>query len=327
MAKVFITRQIPDRGINMLKEKGYGVEINPEDLVLSKEELIVALEKGKYDAVLCDLDDKITAEILDAAKANGVKIFANYAVGYDNFDVKAAYSRGIMMTNTPGALTNTVAEHAFGLLLSITRRIPEADRYTRAGKFKSWGPTLFLGEDISGKTLGVVGLGRIGSRVAYHAVKGFEMRVLYYDIRRSEEFEKEYGAEFRENPDDVFKEADFISIHVPLLPTTKHLVDARRLSLMKKTAYLVNTSRGPIVDEGALAEALKNGIIKGAALDVFENEPVLAPGLVELENAVLTPHIASATEETRQAMSEMAAKNIIEALEGKTPSNLINPHT
>lgn len=326
--KIFVTRNIPDRGINMLKEKGYEVVVNPEDRVLTKEELVSILQKGQYNAVLTDLDDKINAKIFDSA-GKQCKIFANYAVGYDNIDVKAATERGIMATNTPGALTNTVAEHAFGLLLAIARRIPEADRYTRAGKFKSWGPTLFLGEDISGKTLGVVGLGRIGSRVAHHAVKGFEMKVVYYDIKRSEEFEKEYGStgspqvEYRENVDDVFKEADFISIHVPLLPTTRHLVDTRRLGLMKKTAYLVNTSRGAVIDEAALVAALKNGAIKGAALDVFENEPALTPGLAELENVILTPHIASATEETRQDMSRIAAENIIEALEGRTPPNLI----
>ena len=307
----------------MLREKGWKVIVQPEERVLEPEELIANLKEGQYDAVLCDLDDKITAEILDVAKGNGVKIFANYAVGYNNIDIKTAAERGIMITNTPGALTNTVAEHAFGLLLAIARRIPEADRYTRAGRFKSWGPTLFLGEDISGKTLGIVGLGRIGSRVAYHAVRGFGMKVLYYDVKCSEEFEKELDAEYRENVDDIFREADFISIHVPLLETTRHLVDARRLGLMKKSAYLINTSSGPVVDEKALTAALQNGTIKGAALDVFENEPALTPGLAELENVVLTPHIASATEETRQEMSEIAAKNIIEALEGRTPPNLI----
>lgn len=320
--KVFITRHIPDRGINMLKEKGWEVIVNPEERVLEPEELIAALKAGQYNAVLCDLDDKITSEVLDAA-GKQCKIFANYAVGYDNIDLKAAAERGIMATNTPGVLTNTVAEHAFGLLLSIAHRIVEGDRYTRAGKYKSWTPTLLLGTDVSKKTLGIVGLGRIGSRVAYHAAKGFEMKVVYYDVKRSEEFEKEYGAVYRENVDDVFREADFISIHVPLLPTTRHLVDARRLALIKKTAYLINTSRGAVIDEAALVEALKNGAIHGAALDVFENEPALAPGLAELENVILTPHIASATEETRQKMSEIAAKNIIEALEGETPSNLL----
>src|SRR3989344_3366733 len=270
--KIYVTRNIPDRGIKMLKEKGWEVVVQPEERVLEPEELISNLKEGKYDAVLCDLDDKITAEVLDVA-GRQCKIFANYAVGYDNLDLKAAQERGVMMTNTPGILTNTVAEHAIGLLFAIARRIPEADRYVRAGKYTSWTPTLLLGNDVSKKVLGVVGLGRIGSRVAYHAVNGFEMKVLYYDVKRSEEFEKELNAEYRENVDDIFKEADFISIHVPLLPATRHLVDARRLNLMKRTAYLINTSRGPVIDEKALAEALKSGIIKGAAIDVFENEP------------------------------------------------------
>jgi lactate dehydrogenase-like 2-hydroxyacid dehydrogenase len=182
-----------------------------------------------------------------------------------------------------------------------------------------------LGNDISGKTLGVVGVGRIGSRVAHHAVKGFGMKVLYYDVKRNEEFEKEYGAEFRESVDDVLREADFVAIHVPLLESTRHLINAERLNLMKPTAYLVNTSRGPVIDEKALVEALRNKTIRGAALDVYENEPELAPGLSELENVILTPHAASATEETRGKMAELAAQNIIDALEGKTPPNLVNP--
>lgn len=323
--KVLITRLIPDHGINMLKEKGYELVISPYDRVLTKEELLDYLQKDKFDAMLVQLEDKITPEVLDAAKESGVKIIANYAVGYDNIDIKAASERGIMITNTPGVLTDTVAEHTFALMLSIAHRVVEADRFTRAGKFKEWAPMLLLGTDLSKKTLGIVGLGRIGSRVAYHAVKGFEMRVIYYDVKRNEEFESEYGAEFRENIDDVFKEADFVSIHVPLLPTTRHLVDARRLSLMKKGAYLINTSRGQVVDEEALVEALREGTIRGAALDVFENEPALTPGLTELENIVLTPHIASATEETRQAMGEVDAKNIIEVLEGRIPPNLVRP--
>lgn len=320
--KVFITRNIPNRGINILKEKGYGVVINPKDRVLTKEELVAALKEGQYDAVLCLLTDKIDADVFDAA-GKQCKIFANYAVGFDNIDLKVAAERGIVITNTPGVLTDSVAEHTFALMLAIAHRVAEADRFVRAGKFKEWAPMLLLGTDVSKKVLGIVGLGRIGSRVAYHARKGFEMRVLYHDVKRSEEFEKEYGAEYRENVDDVFREADFISIHVPLLPTTRHLVNAERLAMMKKTAYLINTSRGPIVDERALVDALKNGIIKGAALDVFENEPELAPHLTELDNVVLTPHTATATEETRQAMGGLAAENIIETLEGRTPPNLV----
>ena len=212
---------------------------------------------------------------------------------------------------------------AFALLLAVSHRVVESDKFMREGKYIGWAPMLLLGNELSGKTIGIIGLGRIGSRVAHHAVRGFGMKVVYYDVKKSEEFEKEYAATFRENVDEVLKEADFVSIHVPFLPSTKHLIDARRLSLMKKTAYLVNTSRGPVVDEAALVEALKNRVIRGAALDVFESEPNMAPGLANLPNVVITPHTASATEETRQAMSELAAQNIIEALEGRTPPNLI----
>lgn len=321
--KIFVTRKIPDRGINLLKEKGYEIIVSLHDRVLSKEELIEFLKKDRYDAVLCLLTDKIDAEILDAAKESGVKIFVNMAVGVDNVDVAEAQSRGIMVANTPGVLTDTVAEHTFALMLAIGHRISEADRFSRVGKFKGWEPMLLLGTDVSKKILGIVGLGRIGSRVAYHGVKGFEMSVRYYDVKRSEEFENEYGAEFRENVDDVFREADFVSIHVPLLPTTHHLVDARRLSLMKKSAYLINTSRGQVVDEKALVEVLKNGVIRGAAIDVFENEPKIESELLELENIILTPHIASATEETRSKMAELAAENIIAVLSSQTPPNLV----
>lgn len=320
--KIFVTRKIPSRGVDALVTKGYDVTVSPKNGVLTKAELTDYLKKGMYDAVLCLLTDHIDGDIFDAA-GKQCKIFANVAVGFDNIDLAAAKERGIMISNTPGVLTDTVAEHTFALILATAHRIAEADQFTREGKYIGWEPMLLLGTDVSKKTLGIVGLGRIGSRVAHHGVKGFEMNVIYYDVKRSEDFEKEFGATFRENVDDVFKEADFVSIHVPLLPTTKHLVDSRRLSLMKKTAYLVNTSRGPIVDETALVQALKNNVICGAALDVFENEPKLAPGLSECKNIVLTPHIASATEETRQRMAELAAKNIIEVLEGRTPPNLV----
>ena len=312
---------IPQSGIDLLKDKGYEIDINPEDKVLSKEELITALKAKPYDAVLCLLTDKIDGEVFDAVPT--VKIFANYAVGYNNIDVEAAKERGVMITNTPGVLTETVAEHTFGLILSIAQRITEGDRFTRAGKYVGWAPMLMLGNDVGGKTLGIVGLGRIGTQVAKHAVKGFGMKPIYYDIARNEEFEKEYGAEFRESVDDVLKEADFVTIHVPLLDSTHHLINAERLAMMKPTAYLVNTSRGPVIDEKALVEALKNKTIKGAALDVYENEPALTSGLVDLENVILTPHAASATEETRSAMSDLAAKNIIAVLDGETPANLV----
>lgn len=306
----------------MLNTKGYEVIVNPDDRVLSKDELVAFLKKDQYDGVLCLLTDKIDADVFDAA-GKQCKIFANYAVGFDNMDLKAAAERGVMITNTPGVLTDSVAEHAFTLLLAIAHRVAESDRFTRAGNYHGWEPMLLLGSDVSKKTLGILGLGRIGSRVAHHAVRGFDMKVLYYDPHRNEEFEKEFGAQFRQNVEDILREADFVSIHVPLLAETRHLINAERLRMMKKSAYLINTSRGPIVDEAALVEALQTNVIKGAALDVFEHEPALSHGLAELENVILTPHTASATEETRQAMSLLAAQNIIEALEGRTPPNMV----
>lgn len=319
---IFITRKIPDRGIAMLRQKGYKIVISQHDRVLTKPELIEELKKGSYDAVLSLLTDKIDAEVMDAA-GKQCKIFANYAVGFDNIDVPAAKSRNLLVTNTPGVLSDSVAEYAFAMILAIAHRVSEADRFSRAGKYKGWEPELLLGTDVSKKVLGILGLGRIGSRVAHQGARGFDMQVIYYDVKRNEEFENESGAAFRENPDDVFRESDFISVHVPLMDSTKHLVNAERLKMMKPSAYIVNTSRGPVVDEGALRDALKAGTIRGAAIDVWENEPALALGLSGLENIIITPHIASATDETRQEMGEIAAKNIIEALEGRTPPNLV----
>jgi len=320
--KIYVTRAIPDSGINLLKEKGHEVTISSKDGVLSKEELISELGKEEYDAVLCLLTDKVDGEIFDAAPK--AKIFANYAVGYGNIDVEEAKKRGLSITNTPGVLTNTVAEHAFALMMAISKRIVEADKYTRAGKYQGWSPMLMLGTDMYQKTLGVVGLGRIGSRVAHHGKNGFDMNIVYYDVKRNENFEKEYGATFMENVDELLKQADFISVHVPLLDSTRHLINAERLALMKESAVLVNTSRGPVIDEKALVEVLKNKQIRGAALDVFEEEPKLADGLDELDNVIITPHIASGTQETRSKMSEMVAQNIIDFLDGKTPANLVS---
>lgn len=322
MSKIFVTRMIPEAGINLLTSHGYQVVINPEDRVLSKEELIGSIKDKNYDAVLCLLTDKIDADVLQASRPT-VKIFANYAVGFDNIDREKAKELGIMVTNTPDVLTDTVAEHTFALMLSIGHRIAEADKFVRAGKYTGWTPMLLLGTDLSRKTLGIIGLGRIGGRVAFHAVNGFGMKVVYYDVKRNEEFEKTYGAIFCEKTEDLFKEADFISIHVPLIPQTHHLIGEAQLRLMKPTAYLINTSRGPIIDENALAVALSEKIIAGAAIDVFEFEPKVAPELLDLDNIILTPHIASATKETRTKMSELAATNIIEALEGRTPPNLL----
>jgi glyoxylate reductase len=318
MPKIFITRQIPEKGINLLKEKGWDVSVGPEGKI-SREELLEGV-KG-VDAILSVLTEKIDGEVMEAA-GQQLKIIANYAVGYDNIDVVEAKKRGIMVTNTPGVLTDAVADHAVALFFAVTRRIVEADKYTRAGRYQAWGPELFLGGDIKGKTLGIIGLGRIGSAVARRMQKGFGMKIIYYDVRRNEQLEKEHGFEYREL-DDLLKEVDFVSLHTVLTEETRHLINAERLKLMKPTAYLINTSRGPVIDEKALVEVLKNKEIAGAALDVFENEPELTPGLADLENVVLTPHIASATKETRDKMAEMAANNIIAALEGQTPPNLV----
>lgn len=316
--KIYITRRIPEAGIKMLKDKGYEVEVNPEDKVLSKEELKEGVSGA--DAVISLLTDKIDAEILDSAGPQ-LKIVANYAVGFDNLKLDDFKVRNVYASNTPDVLTNTVAEHTFGLILSAAQRVTEGDRFTRAGKYHGWEPMMLLGNDLYKKTLGILGLGRIGSRVAHHGAKGFDMDIIYYDVRRNEEFEKEYNARFMATPEELLKEADFVSVHVPLFPTTRHLINADRLKMMKPSAYIVNTSRGPVIDEAALVDALKNKVIRGAALDVYENEPNLTPGLIELENVVLTPHTASATEETRAAMSEVAAKNIIATLEGQVPPN------
>ena len=321
MSKVFVTRRIPESGMAKLRAAGHEVDVSAKEGVLSRAELLEALKVKSYDAVLCLLTDKIDGAVFDAIPS--AKIFANYAVGTDNIDLAAAKERGVTITNTPGVLTETVAEHAFTLMLSVAHRVAEADGFTRAGKYGGWEPLLLLGTDLSHKTLGILGLGRIGSRVAHHGARGFDMKIIYYDVARSEQFEKEYAAEFRPNPEEVLKEADFVSVHVPLLASTKHLINQERLAMMKPTAILVNTSRGPVIDEAALTEALKSGVIRGAGLDVFENEPLLASGLTSLRNVILTPHIASATEETRSKMSDLAAQNIIEFLAGRVPPNQI----
>lgn len=313
MPKVFVTRLIPEAGIKLLQEKGYEVGVSDFDGVLPREQL---LEKIKgMDAILPLLTDKVDAEFFDAAGPQ-LKIVANYAVGYDNIDIEEAKKRGVVITNTPDVLTESVAEHAIALMFAMAHRIVESDKFMREGKYTGWAPMLFLGNDLAGKTLGLVGLGRIGSTVAKRLKQGFDMKVMYYDVNRNKALEKELGLVYADL-DTVLKQADFISIHVPLLSTTKHLIGGEQLQMMKKSAYLVNTSRGPVVDEKALVEALKNKVIKGAALDVYEEEPEMAPGLAELDNVVITPHIASATEETRGAMSELTAKNIIGVLEGR----------
>lgn len=325
MSKVFVTREIPEAGIKMLRDKGHEVTVSshtsPHDRVLTREELLEGA-KGA-DAILALLTDKIDAELMDAAGSQ-LKVIANYAVGYDNINLTDATARKIIVTNTPDVLTESVAEHTIALIFGLAHRIVESDQYMRDGKYIGWAPMLFLGNDLVGKTLGLIGLGRIGAAVAKRMHDGFEMNILYYDAKRNEELEKKYNLKFVDLS-TLLKESDFASVHVPLLPATKHLIGAEQLAMMKKTAYLINTSRGPIIDEDALVTALKSGLIRGAALDVYEQEPKMSAGLAQLSNTILTPHTASATEETRNAMSELAAKNIIAVLSGEAPLTQVLP--
>jgi glyoxylate reductase len=265
---------------------------------------------------------RVSAEIL--AQAPRLHVVANVGVGYDNIDVGACTRRGILVTNTPDVLTEATADLAFALLMAAARRVVEGDRYVREGRWQHWLWNLLWGTDLYRKTLGVYGLGRIGKAVARRA-RGFSMRILYHDrVRATPEIEQELGAEFVER-EALLREADFLTLHVPLTPATQHLIGARELALLKPTAYLINAARGPVVDEAALVEALQSGRIAGAGLDVFENEPRVHPALLALPNVVLTPHVGSATSETRLAMAMLAADNLLAGLEGRRPPNLVNP--
>ncbi len=317
--KVFVTRQLPEASLEKLMEQ-FDVAVNPEDRVLTREELLKGV--AGMDAVLCLLTDTIDAEVLEAAGPQ-CRIFANYAVGYNNIDVAEATKRGIIVTNTPEVLNDATADLAWALLFSVSRRVVESDRFARAGRFKGWGPLLLLGRDITGKKLGIVGAGRIGYNFAKKA-RGFDMEILYTSTKPSEVMEKELGARYVDK-ETLLRESDFVSIHVPLTPDTKHYIGEKELQSMKRTAVLINTSRGPVVDEKALVQALEKGWIWGAGLDVFENEPEIHPGLIGLDNVVIVPHIASATIETRTNMGLIAAGNIIKVLKGKAPDTCINP--
>lgn len=316
--KVYVTRRIPEEGLALMREK-FDVEVNPEDRPMTRAELLVVV-KGR-DAVLSQLVDKADEEFFQTAE--GVKVVANYGVGYDNIDVKAAAARGVVVTNTPDVLTSATAELAWTLLFAAARRVVEMDSFTRAGGFKGWGPFMGLGQGVSGKTLGVVGAGRIGTAMALMS-KGFKMKVLYASRRFNNTLEAELGAR-RVDLEELLKQSDFVSLHASFSPETKHMLDKRRLNLMKPSAVLINTGRGALVDETALVEVLKGRKIFAAGLDVYEKEPALTPGLKDLPNAVLLPHIGSATQETRARMSMLAAENIIAVLEGKkalTPVNV-----
>lgn len=321
MALIFVTRRIPEIGLRWLVEGGHEVVVSEKDGALSKAELEVALASRPYDGIVSLLTDEIGVDVLEFAP--NLKIVANYAVGFNNIDVLALQERGVVVTNTPGVLTTTVAEYTMALILAVVKRIPEADRYTRSGQFQGWAPELFLGANLSGKTLGIVGAGRIGGEVARRLAIGFGMRVIYHDVKPNSEIEQESSAVYYAQLEELLREADVVSIHVPLLPSTRHLINADRLAIMKSSAYLINTARGEVVDEIALVEALRNGLIKGAGLDVFEKEPSLAPGLTALDNVVLTPHIASASEEARRRMSELVAFNINEFFLGREVPNRV----
>ncbi len=319
--KVFVTRYFPGPGIEMLKEH-CEVNIYPENRAIPRDELINGVKW--CDILLCLATDKIGEDVISANP--NLKFISNWGVGYDNVDVEAATGRNIPVTNTPGVMADTTAEHAIVLMMAIAKRIPEADRFTRAGKFTEFSPNQLVGVEMKGKTLGIVGLGRIGSGVAERATKGLHMNIIYSDIRRDLQFEEKYEAKFVEL-DCLLEKSDFVTIHVPLLSETRHLIGKEQLKKMKKRAYLINTSRGPTVDEKALVEALKKGEIAGAALDVFEFEPRMSEGLAELDNVVLTPHTGSATHEARAMMSELAARNILDFLGGKIPQCLVNKET
>jgi lactate dehydrogenase-like 2-hydroxyacid dehydrogenase len=314
---VYLTGRLPQTAIDLLKES-CEVEMNLEDRLLTKGELMEKI-KGR-DAIITLLADKIDSEVI--AAADKIKVIANYAVGYDNIDIKVATAKNIYVTNTPGVLTDTTADLAWALLFAVARRVAEADRYTRELKFKSWSPMLFLGQDISKKTLGIIGCGRIGQAFAKKA-KGFEMKLLYHSNKPKADFEKETGAVYA-SKEELLRNSDFISLHVPLLPSTRYLIDEKELKLMKKTAILINTSRGPVVKEKALVKALKNNQIWGAGLDVYENEPALSPGLTDLDNVVILPHIGSASVETRTKMATMAVENILAVVKGEVPAYWVN---
>jgi glyoxylate reductase len=319
LPRVFVSRVIPDAGLALLRQHT-DAEIWPHDRAPTREELVHGCRDA--DALVCLLTEKVDAEVLAAAPR--LKIVANVAVGFDNLDVAAGTKAGVVMTNTPGVLDDTTADLAFSLLLCTARRLAEGDRLTRTGTWGGWGIMQLLGHDVHHATLGIVGFGRIGRGVARRAA-GFDMTVLYADeYPAPPEVERELRAT-RVPMNELLARSDFITLHTPLLPGTRHLIDAAALKKMKATACVINTSRGPVIDEAALVEALRAGVIAGAGLDVYENEPQLTPGLRELENVTLLPHIGSASHATRGKMAEMAARNVIAYFKGEVPPNALNP--
>lgn len=316
---VLVTLNLPKELLDRLGVE-CEVDFHAEDRPMERKDFLERIA-GK-DGLLPSITDAVDAEAMD--RAPGLRMIANFGVGYNNIDVAAATARGIPVSNTPGVLTDATADVAFALILAANRRVVEGDRMVREGRFRFWAPFLFLGSEVSGKTLGIVGMGRIGQAVARRA-RGFGMPVLYNNRNRLSPMEEEaLGASLRSLP-DLLAEADIVSLHVPLTPETRHLIDREALGRMKPSAVLINTSRGPVVDEKALVEALRAGTIGGAGLDVYEEEPRLAPGLAELNNAVLLPHVGSATWETRMKMADLAVTNLLAGLRGDRPPNLVNP--
>ncbi|HEV8673876.1 MAG TPA: D-glycerate dehydrogenase [Methylomirabilota bacterium] len=315
---VVISRHLPQEALELARARAT-VRLHPEDRRLTSDELAGYLRDA--EGLVCLLTDTIDEALL--SRAPRLRVVANVAVGYNNIDVPAATRRKVVVTNTPGVLTETTADFTWALLLASARRVVEGDAYTRAGKFTEWGLMLLLGADVHGKTLGILGLGRIGRGVARRA-GGFSMKILYHDAVRDHAAERDLGVVYRDK-DAILAEADFVTLHVPLLPETHHYIGEPELRRMKRTAFLINASRGPVVHEAALARALKEGWIAGAGLDVYEEEPEIHSALLACPNAVLAPHIASASRETRTKMARMAVENCLAVLGGQRPPNPVNP--
>jgi glyoxylate reductase len=319
-ARIVVTRRIPEPALELLHGAG-DVWLSPHDRPMTTDELYAAVEGA--DAVVTLLHDRVDDAFLDAAGPQ-LRIVANVAVGYDNIDVPACAARGVTVSNTPGVLTEATADIAFALILMVTRRLGEGERMIRAGGTWTWSMFFHLGTGIQRKTLGIVGLGQIG-RATAHRGRAFGMQIAYTGRRRADPAAED-ALEARLLPlDELLATADVVSLHVPLTPETRHLIGARELRLMKESAFLINTTRGPVVDEDALVEALRAGTIAGAGLDVFEREPVVHPGLLELENVALLPHLGSATIETRTAMGVLAAENVLAVLAGRAPLTPVAP--
>ncbi len=318
--KIFVSRKIPGNSLDPLLNSEHEVLVSEFDRPLSAEEF---LERAKgSDAIITLLTDKIDKDVIDAIGPQ-LKIISNYAVGFDNISLDDATEKGVVVTNTPSDEVNeAVAEHTWALILSLARRIVEADESTRRGSYRGWEPGIFLGSSLVGKTLGIVGLGRIGLMVARRA-KGFNMHVLYNKRSRDEKAENEYAVEFKDL-DSLLAESDVVSLHVPLTDETRHMMNKNTFYKMKKGAILVNTARGPIIHERELVEAIRQGQIGAAGLDVFDNEPNINPELIAMENVILTPHIASATREARNKMGAQALQAVFDLFEGKKPENLVN---